>query len=154
MNHHAQSPPLQVATIALLAGVCLLISPTAAALAEEDAAKTETASEASSGDDKTKLDSKFDFTLEDLGDGARVDADGNRRPHNYQYCVPKESEAIVMVGNTDPLGQIKPRDKGKVGCGEDELLATGNTGQMNYLVVLRALAASDFVKKIILVDTP
>jgi hypothetical protein len=112
-------------------------------------AKTETKPEAKTGG---LPQDKFAFDMMSLGDGSRIDASGNRRPIHYEYCIPKRPEAFEMVSKTDPLGQIVPRDKGTIGCSEDELLATGHTGQPDYLFTMREIAKHDFVKKIIILD--
>lgn len=97
-------------------------------------------------------DAKFAFTLADLGTGARPDAAGTPRPIVYQYCIPKIPEAFSMVGNTDPTGTIHAQASADSPCGENELSASGHTGQPNYLSVLRAIAKHDFVTKISLVE--
>ena len=99
-------------------------------------------------------DKKFAFSLADLGTGARPDADGVMRPIGYEYCIPKTPEAIMMVGNNDPTGVVHTNRATTIQCAEDELPVTGNTGQPEYLAVMRKIAGHDFVKKIILVENP
>ncbi len=129
--------------------------PTPAGAEESSDARsaTETTPATEAAAEAADPDSKFAFALDDLGDGTRPDATGTPRPITYEYCIPKQPQSISMVGSTDPTGTVEPREKGTIGCSDDELLARGHTGQPDYLSVMRRIANNDFVKKLIIVDT-
>lgn len=131
-----------------------VFSPATDVAAEEDPLKPTPAAgnEAEPKTTDEDPDSKFAFALADLGTGSRPDAAGVPRPLGYEYCIPKTGEAIMMVGNTDPTGMVNSIRTKEHDCAEEELLATGHTGQPDYLTVLRAIAKHDFIKKIVLVE--
>lgn len=91
---------------------------------------------------------KIRFDLDALdANGLQGPADGKRALH-YELCVPSHPDVVRTVLALDPTLVLHPGARGRVGCGEDELLGLGSTHQPDHRAVLARLAALPEVREI------
>lgn len=88
----------------------------------------------------------FDLTQLDA-DGLTGPASG-KRTLNYEFCVPAGQRYQDEVRAIDPTAEFQPGSRGRIGCGPDQTLVIGSTGQPNWRGVLMRLAAFDYITRI------
>ncbi len=87
-------------------------------------------------------------------DLADLDEDGLRGPPDglravdYEFCIPAAAAAREAVGRIDSSARFFPSGRGRIGCGEQEILVLGNTHQPGFRGVLLALASLPYVVRI------
>ena len=102
-------------------------------------------------DDASSLD-KIAFDLSSLDqDGLYGPADG-KRSLDYEFCIPAGEPYVQVVSAIDPSAQFFPQSRGRIGCGEGEVLTIGNTHQANHQTILMELANLDYIERIQPVD--
>ncbi|WP_197064804.1 hypothetical protein [Leptolyngbya sp. KIOST-1] len=74
------------------------------------------------------------------------------RSLDYEFCIPTGDAYAQAVRAIDPSVQLFPHSRGRIGCGEHEVLAIGNTHQANHAAILRSLADLDYIERIQPVD--
>ena len=95
---------------------------------------------------------KIAFDLSTLdADGLYGPTDG-KRSLDYEFCIPTGDAYAQAVSAIDPSTQFFPQSRGRIGCGDDEVLAIGNTHQANYEDILIELANLDYIERIQPVD--
>ena len=91
---------------------------------------------------------KIAFDLDRLDeDGLQGPPDG-LRALSYEFCIPDDEVRMAEVKRIDPSAQFFPRSRGRVGCGENEVLVIGSTHQVNYRNILLRLAKLDYIDEI------
>jgi len=65
---------------------------------------------------------------------------------DYEFCVPKDK--VTAVQKIDPSLKIHPKSKGRSNCNKTQVLAIGNTHQLNHKEILIQLAELDFITKL------
>jgi hypothetical protein len=104
-----------------------------------------------SADDSSSLDKiAFDLALLDEN-GLYGPADG-KRSLDYEFCIPTGDSFSQAVSAIDPSVQFFPQSRGRIGCGEGQVLAIGNTHQANHATILMELANLDYIDRIQQVD--
>ncbi len=73
---------------------------------------------------------------------------GGKRALAYELCVPDDDEKLVAVRAIDPSLVLQRGARGRIGCGDGEVLALGSTHQPRWLHVLEDLAALPYVARI------
>lgn len=73
---------------------------------------------------------------------------GGQRALAYALCVPDDDEKLAAVRAIDPSLVLQRGARGRIGCGEEEVLAVGSTHQPHWLHVLEDLAALPWVARI------
>jgi hypothetical protein len=91
---------------------------------------------------------KIHFDLSEFnGDGLYGPPDGLRAAM-YEFCIPAHADLAADVASIDPTVQIYASSPGRIGCGSDEYLCIGRTGQPGFREVLANLAKLDYVSRI------
>ena len=86
-------------------------------------------------------------------DPRRVDASGlygppgGRRALDYEFCIPDSADLRLRVEAIDPSLHFST-SPGRIGCGDGELLAIGNSRQQGFHGILEQLARLPFVVRI------
>lgn len=88
---------------------------------------------------------RFDVTALDQA-GLYGPANG-LRALSYEFCIPDEPHAQAEVRSIDASLRLQSA-RGRIGCGDGELLCIGNTHQPRYRAVLEALARLPYVARI------
>lgn len=91
---------------------------------------------------------KIRFDLDQLDELGLYGPENGRRSLSYEFCIPNNLQAIEAVQDIDPTLVIYLQSPGRVGCGDMEVLAVGETHQPNYRDVLINLASLDAVDRI------
>jgi hypothetical protein len=95
---------------------------------------------------------KIAFDLSALDEhGLYGPADG-KRSLDYEFCIPVGDAYAQAVSAIDPSAQFFPGSRGRIGCGEAQILTIGNTHQASYDTVLMELANLDYIDRIQPVD--
>lgn len=87
----------------------------------------------------------------DLG---RLDADGlqgpagGKRSLHYEFCIPDRPDLVQTVAAIDATLEMHRGARGRIGCGDGELLCLGSTHQPDHRTVLARLAALAEVREI------
>ncbi len=92
---------------------------------------------------------KIHFDLDRLDENGLYGPPDAKRSLSYEFCVPNEADLLAQVQIIDPSLTLYPQSRGRVGCGEDEVLAIGNTHQPHYRDVLLTLASIDEIECIV-----
>jgi hypothetical protein len=91
---------------------------------------------------------KIDFDLDAIdGEGLRG-GQGALRSVGYEFCIPADPAAREAVTAIDPTLDCHEGPPGRIGCGADRWLCTGNTHQPGYREVLMRLAAFPYIDRI------
>jgi hypothetical protein len=78
-------------------------------------------------------------------------ADG-KRSLDYAFCLPSAEATTETVRAIDPSVRFFPYSPGRIGCGEGQVLAIGNTHQVNHQSILMELAQLETIDRIQAVD--
>lgn len=94
------------------------------------------------------LSDKIHFDLSALNDDGLYGPPDGLRAAAYEFCIPALHDLAGEVRSIDPTVQIYPGSPGRIGCGSDEYLCIGSTGQPGFREVLADLAALEYVTRI------
>ena len=95
---------------------------------------------------------KITFDLEQLDENGLYGPPDGKRSLDYEFCVPGEPAFLETVQAIDPSVTLYPDSPGRIGCTDDQVLAIGNTHQLNAVLVLMELANLDYIQRIDRVD--
>ncbi|PSN15038.1 hypothetical protein C7293_08870 [filamentous cyanobacterium CCT1] len=95
---------------------------------------------------------KIAFDLSSLDENGLYGPPDGKRSLDYEFCIPVGDAYAQAVGAIDPSVQLYPQSRGRIGCGEGEVLAIGNTNQADHDTVLIELANLDYIERIQPVD--
>ena len=95
---------------------------------------------------------KIAFDLSTLDENGLYGPPNGKRSLDYEFCIPTGDAYAQAIGAIDPSVQLFPQSRGRIGCGEGEVLALGNTHQANYDTILIELANLDYIERIQPVD--
>ncbi|MBE9155646.1 hypothetical protein IQ265_02155 [Nodosilinea sp. LEGE 06152] len=95
---------------------------------------------------------KIAFDLSTLDENGLYGPPDGKRSLDYEFCIPVGDAYAQAVGAIDPSVQLFPQSRGRIGCGEGEVLAIGHTNQANYDTILIELAHLDYIERIQPVD--
>ena len=91
---------------------------------------------------------KVTFDLTQLDADGLIGPPNGKRTLSYEFCIPVGQRYQDEVRAIDPSVEFQPGSRGRIGCGPDQTLAIGSTGQPNWREVLRRLAALDYITRI------
>lgn len=90
---------------------------------------------------------RITFDLSGIDEDGLYGPPDGKRSRAYEFCIPADSAAADEVRSIDSTVELS-RSPGRIGCGEDQLLAIGNTGQPGWMDVLIRLASLPYVSRI------
>lgn len=102
--------------------------------------------------DRSSAMDKIAFDLSILDENGLYGPADGKRFLDYEFCIPAGGAYAQAVSAIDPSAQFFPQSRGRIGCGEDEVLTIGNTHQANHQDILIELANLDYVDRIQPVD--
>lgn len=91
---------------------------------------------------------KIAFDLSSLDENGLYGPTDGKRSLDYEFCIPAGGAYAQAVSAIDPSAQFFPQSRGRIGCGEDEVLTIGNTYQTNHQDILIELANLDYIDRI------
>jgi len=92
---------------------------------------------------------KIEFDLTAADDRGLIGPPDGLRAISYEFCVPDDSELLEEVRSIDANVEMQGSSPGRIGCGATEVLCLSHTAQSDYREVVEALAALDYVDRII-----
>ncbi|MGG6239598.1 hypothetical protein ACQ4N7_13300 [Nodosilinea sp. AN01ver1] len=95
---------------------------------------------------------KIAFDLSTFDENGLYGPPNGKRSLDYEFCIPVGDAYAQAVGAIDPSVQLFPQSRGRIDCGEGEVLAIGNTNQADYDTILIELANLDYIERIQPVD--
>jgi hypothetical protein len=95
---------------------------------------------------------KIAFNLSVLGENGLYGPTDGKRSLDYEFCIPAGGAYVQAISAIDPSAQFFPQSRGRIGCGEGEVLTIGNTYQANHQDILIELANLDYIDRIQPVD--
>ncbi|MEA5450217.1 hypothetical protein VB780_16675 [Leptolyngbya sp. CCNP1308] len=95
---------------------------------------------------------KIAFDLSTLDENGLYGPIDGKRSLDYEFCIPAGGAYAQAVSAIDPSAQFFPQSRGRIGCGEGEVLTIGNTYQANHQDILIELANLDYIDRIQPVD--
>lgn len=104
-----------------------------------------------SADHSSAID-KIAFDLSSLDENGLQGFTDGKRSLDYEFCIPAGGAYAQAVRAIDPSAQFFPQSRGRIGCGEGEVLTIGNTHQANHQDILIELANLDYIDRIQPVD--
>jgi hypothetical protein len=104
-----------------------------------------------SADHSSAMD-KIAFDLDTLDENGLYGPPDGKRSLDYEFCIPTGDTYTQEVSAIDPSAQFFPQSRGRIGCGEGQVLTIGNTYQVNYETILIELANLDYIDRIQQVD--
>lgn len=69
------------------------------------------------------------------------------RALSYEFCIPDRTQTAAEVRALDKTVAMH-KARGRVGCGDEQLLCIGHTHQADFRAVLEALSALPYVDRI------
>jgi Luciferase-like monooxygenase len=94
------------------------------------------------------VNTKIHFDLSEFNDDGLYGPPDGLRAAMYEFCIPARADLAAEVASIDPTVQIYADSPGRIGCGSDEYLCIGSTGQPGFREVLANLAQLEFVSRI------
>ena len=94
------------------------------------------------------VSTKIHFDLFEFNDDGLYGPPDGLRAAMYEFCIPAGADLAVEVASIDPTVQIYASSPGRIGCGSDEYLCIGSTGQPGFREVLANLAQLEYVSRI------
>ena len=94
------------------------------------------------------VNAKIHFDLSEFNDDGLYGPPDGLRAAMYEFCIPARAGLAARVASIDPTVQINASSPGRIGCGSDEYLCIGSTGQPGFQAVLADLAELDYVSRI------
>ncbi|MFQ4139912.1 hypothetical protein PGN35_026720 [Nodosilinea sp. PGN35] len=104
-----------------------------------------------SANSSTAID-KIACDLSGLDENGLYGPSDGKRSLDYEFCIPTGDAYAQAVSAIDPSAQFFPQSRGRIGCGEGEVLTIGNTHQANHQDILIELANLDYIDRIQPVD--
>lgn len=102
--------------------------------------------------DHSSAMNKIAFDLSSLDENGLSGPTDGKRSLDYEFCIPAGGAYTQAVSAIDPSAQFFPQSRGRIGCGEGEVLTIGNTHQANHQDILIELANLDYIDRIQPVD--
>ncbi|PZO44657.1 MAG: hypothetical protein DCF17_03765 [Shackletoniella antarctica] len=106
---------------------------------------------APSADNSSAMD-KIAFDLSVLDENGLYGPGDGRRSLDYECCLPAGNPYAQAVSAIDPSAQFFSQSRGRIGCGDGQVLAIGNSHQANHQDILLELANLDYIERIQSVD--
>lgn len=88
------------------------------------------------------------FDLGDLNSEGLLGSEDGLRALSYEFCVPASETHVEEVRAIDVTLSIQRGSPGRIGCGEAEYLAIGNTHQSDFRRVLERLGRLPYIERI------
>ncbi len=93
-------------------------------------------------------ESKIRFDLGAINDRGLIGPPDGLRSVSYEFCVPRRDSYMRQVMLADPSVRFFPGAPGRIGCGGDQVLCIGSTGERDWRSRLSELAELSYVKEI------
>jgi hypothetical protein len=93
---------------------------------------------------------KIRLDLSQLNEEGLYGSPNGLRALSYAFCVPARDELADEVRSIDPSLWCARSSPGRIGCGAEQFLCVGSTGQPNFRLTLTNLAQLDYVTHIVL----
>ena len=94
------------------------------------------------------VNAKIHFELSEFNDDGLYGPPNGLRAAMYEFCIPARADLAAEVASIDLTVQIYASSPGRIGCGSDEYLCIGSTGQPGFREVLANLAQVEYVSRI------
>jgi hypothetical protein len=94
------------------------------------------------------VNAKIHFDLSEFTDDGLYGPSDGLRAAMYEFCIPAHADLAADLSSIDPTVQIYTSSPGRIGCGSDEYLCIGSTGQPGFREVLANLVKLDYVSRI------
>jgi len=94
------------------------------------------------------VNAKIHFDLSDFNDDGLYGPPDGLRAAMYEFCIRARADLAARVASIDPTVQIYASSPGRIGCGSDEYLCIGSTGQPGFREVLANLVQLENVSRI------
>jgi hypothetical protein len=94
------------------------------------------------------VSTKIHFDLSEFNDDGLYGPPDALRAAMYEFCIPARADLAAEVASIDPTVQIYASSPGRIGCGSNEYLCIGSTGQPGFREVLANLAQLQYVSRI------
>ena len=94
------------------------------------------------------VNAKIHFDLSEFNDDGMFGPPDGLRAAMYEFCIPARADLAAEVASIDPTVQSYASSPGHIGCGSDEYLCIGSTGQPRFREVLANLAQPEYVSRI------
>lgn len=100
-------------------------------------------------DDQKYADlTKVKFQLDSIrSDGLRGQQDGQTTVA-YEFCIPADEALFAEIKSIDPSVRFHKGSRGRIGCGENQILCIGETSQLNWKDNLLNLTKLPYIKEI------
>lgn len=66
----------------------------------------------------------------------------------FEFCIPNTEDHLTEIKTIDETIAIYRSSKGRIGCGINEILCIGETGNKDYKKILIAISKKNYVKSI------
>ena len=91
---------------------------------------------------------KITFESDQLDSNGLYGPDDGKHSLTYEFCIPANVDYAQQVMSIDQTALVYRKSPGRVQCGYDEYLVTGETHQPEFRTVLKKLANLEYVSKI------
>ncbi|MBF2048913.1 MAG: hypothetical protein IGS54_16375 [Elainella sp. C42_A2020_010] len=91
---------------------------------------------------------KITFDLTAISPAGLIGGATSLQSVSYEFCIPASETHRIEVQAIDPSVQYFPHSRGRIGCGDDQILCIGHTHQPRWREILHQLADLDYVERI------
>jgi len=91
---------------------------------------------------------KIKFSLANIHDDGLRGKPGGLVSVSYEFCLPANEQVYRDVEQIDPSLRIYRHSPGRVGCGDHQSLAIGETHQARWRMILKQLSSLAYVEEI------
>ena len=95
---------------------------------------------------KKNAEEKMNFSFSKLDKKGLIKDRGNSLA--YEFCIPNNKANLNEIKAIDETIAIYKSSKGIIGCGKDEILCIGETGNKDYKKILIEISKKPYVKNI------
>ena len=99
------------------------------------------------GDGSLAASAKIRFDMSVLDPGGLYGPPDGLRALSYEFCIPDRPQIAAEVRALDKTVAMH-KARGRIGCGDEQLLCIGHTHQTDFRAVLEALSALPYVARI------
>lgn len=93
-----------------------------------------------------KAEQKMNFTFDKLDNDGLIKNRGVSLA--YEFCIPNETEYLDKIKSIDESIAVYKSSKGRIGCGENQILCIGETSGKDFESILIQLTNLPYVKSI------
>jgi hypothetical protein len=93
-------------------------------------------------------DAKIHLDLSKLDVEGLLGPANGKRAMGFEFCIPARGDCERQVREIDPRIAVQRGARGRIGCGEGQLLCVGSTHRTDYRRILQKLASLPYVERI------